>query len=669
MIQINIFKQHLKLFFKSRLQKYCMLLMYLTTTIGIGFYLYFPSDVFFTLTFVVRCIFYESFVFMIVSYLFLKKAYKNNLDETIHAVSHHNNFYFLNALVVLTFLLLLYNLYIFILLFINTMKTGEYHTLINILKSQYLLNVLLPQYVFLLIIALISLIKNSKISISLFLVVSVLMSPYMDTLTWRVQPSFPIDQIIHYIHLPFALFLQSSMWPIDPLYGMQNEPYKIAAVIFWIFLFIFIMMTFYRHSQRKRILILLSSLLVVGSFSAIYIPQDIFRIDQRWNGTLADSNYYDIENRYQENIYTNQTVDYTIRDYKLDIQMKYMLEVNGQLQLHSPHKQKDFVLTLYHQYDIDLLQSSQDLTYKREGDYIYIRFSENISDAILNISYHGYHNLYFSNTQGVQLPGFFPWYPMAGEKSVYFNNGSSTQLLLGINPYNKIEKASFTVHLNTPYNIVCNLDKQGDDYVGTSDSLTIIGGNVAEYADNTYQIQNYFPYNHSPYYTAQDGLMNIEKDMKTLYDMLTLLDVESSVLRQKKVIVCSQSNARTQVLGTYAEFDDYIIITSETYIWQNFLNYHMAYRFDINPEFSDTILSFLYFSRDSKAKLINELKNVLNNKIENLQLASQTNKDAEEKLKFDIALLDQINQMNEEEQNEWMKEIGKIIIGEDIYGN
>lgn len=46
------------------------------------------------------------------------------------------------------------------------------------------------------------------------------------------KPLIPIDQIINYISLPFAVFYQNSNWAVDYLYGLQNELYKICADIF-----------------------------------------------------------------------------------------------------------------------------------------------------------------------------------------------------------------------------------------------------------------------------------------------------------------------------------------------------------------------------------------------------------------------------------------------------
>ena len=51
--------QHFKLFFKSIIECVLFILMLLSTTIGLTFFLTVPSEVYFTFTFVVRCIVYE----------------------------------------------------------------------------------------------------------------------------------------------------------------------------------------------------------------------------------------------------------------------------------------------------------------------------------------------------------------------------------------------------------------------------------------------------------------------------------------------------------------------------------------------------------------------------------------------------------------------------------
>lgn len=404
-ITFKLIQQCLKLFIKSNVECILLFLMIISTSVGLTFYLFVPSDVFFTFTFITRCIVYESLLFMIISYLFLRKAKKAFIDETISSITLSKNFYTLISFCFLFILLILYNIYILIFLLINAIKTGEYSMFLNILITQYPLNIIFPQIVMFIITTLISNIKSSKISLPLFLVVLILFSPYMDTLIWSSKPSFPIDKIINFIHLPFALFYQNSIWAVDNLYAMQNEPYKIASIFFWIF--IFILFFFIINAEKKRtIKIVVCSLLIVASFGCIYIPQNKFRLDDKWDGAFEDYNYYHVDSAP---VFKKETpVEYNFTEYNLDVDIGLMLNVKGELHLHSPQKQSRFVFTLYHKYEITSIDSEFNFNYSRNGDYIYMNFDKEINDADITISYKGYHDIMFSNLQAVQLPGFFP---------------------------------------------------------------------------------------------------------------------------------------------------------------------------------------------------------------------------------------------------------------------
>ena len=658
--------QHFKLFFKSIIECVLFILMLLSTTIGLTFFLTVPSEVYFTFTFVVRCIVYESLVFMLLSYLFLRKAQSSLIEESIDAIAHRKNHYTLHAFVFLFVLLVIYNLYILLFLIINTIKTGEYSMFARIMLTQYPLNVFLPQIVMLMITTMISTIKNSKMSLPLLLIVALLFSPYMDSLVWQTQPSFPIDQIISYIHLPFALFYQNSKWATDSLYGLQNEPYKIASIAFWILLFILCMFAIHAKKQ-KMIKIGLTGAVTLASFGCVYIPQNIFRLDEKWDGIFEDRNYYDIFNKQE--MTKSQEVDYTLTDYHLDIDIGFMLNVDATMQLQSDSQKDEFVLTLYHLYNIQDLHSDKDMSYKRDGDFVYLTFKEPINEAQLSIRYKGYHHIFFSNLQAVQLPGYFAWYPMAGKKEIVFKNPNFPYQVSGMNPYNRVEKTEFHVNINAPYDIVTNLNKSGEQYVGESDSLTIIGGNIARYDENDYNLINYFPYDHSPYVPVKEGFDFITKEMGGISNLFKdFFDIDYNPFKGKKVIVCSKAVGRIQDMGTYAEFDDYILITSYSSLWQDFMNYHLVNRDDVDVN----IIKVLYYADFDICDDISQVKeyifNYCDSEIINSQYYDEESLD-KDKIQYVTNLKEELENMDEAQFKQWLHELGLIILGDDVNEN
>lgn len=320
------------------------------------------------------------------------------------------------------------------------------------------------------------------------------MSPYMTILEWFDKPYIPVDTIINIIHLPFTFFIQNGVYSIDSLYGYQNEIYKLWLLLLWFIIFICVYHHYYFKEKKQRCIIPII-LICIGCYQ-IYKPQSVYRHDSKWNGQYADYHYYGMDDN--DVVYLDEDIDYMISSYDLNIKITDQLYVDAFLQIHCNQPTNVIVLTLYHNYKIKSLSSNQLQSYTQDRDFITLTFNENITDIDINLSYQGYNNNLFSNYQAVILPGYFPWYPMAGQKSVYFNNNDVSQINYGYNPYNRIENANFNITIDAPYNIITNLD---NIYSGTSDSLTLVGGCI-ETASS--QIINYYPLALSYDYTKDD---------------------------------------------------------------------------------------------------------------------------------------------------------------------
>ena len=150
----------------------------------------------------------------------------------------------------------------------------------------------MPQLVMICLTIAISSLENKYYSMILFVLSVLLFSPLTENLVWIEKPLIPIDQIINYISLPFAVFYQNSNWAVDYLYGLQNELYKICADIFWILLSLVIVKRKNIYKSKPRLLI--SSLAVVLLFSSIYIPQSLGRTNEKWDQGRSDINYYGV---------------------------------------------------------------------------------------------------------------------------------------------------------------------------------------------------------------------------------------------------------------------------------------------------------------------------------------------------------------------------------------
>ena len=225
-------------------------------------------------------------------FLYLRSAKKNKLEETLLAVDNTENKYLQYSTIVVLLLFGLLNIVIISMLFINAFINNQLNTIIDLFLSSYFLNVFMPQLVMICLTIAISSLENKYYSMILFVLSVLLFSPLTENLVWIEKPLIPIDQIINYISLPFAVFYQNSNWAADYLYGLQNELYKICADIFWILLSLVIVKRKNIYKSKPRLLI--SSLTVVLLFSTIYIPQSLGRTNEKWDQGRSDINYYGV---------------------------------------------------------------------------------------------------------------------------------------------------------------------------------------------------------------------------------------------------------------------------------------------------------------------------------------------------------------------------------------
>lgn len=484
----------------------------------------------------------------------------------------------------------------------------------------------MPQLVMICLTIAISSLENKYYSMILFVLSVLLFSPLTENLVWIEKPLIPIDQIINYISLPFAVFYQNSNWAVDYLYGLQNELYKICADIFWILLSLVIVKRKNIYKSKPRLLI--SSLAVVLLFSSIYIPQSLGRTNEKWDQGRSDINYYGVFQSVFYNIKNTgcdykkeKEISYYIDKYDLDVNINHKLNVDANMKLISKQPQKEFDFTLYRNYKIRSLNSNDLKSYAQNGDFIHIEFNKPIKNTNIEIKYSGYHPNLYSNNQAVLLPGYFAWYPMAGEKQLYCMFEKSNNTIYGYNPYIRNRKCMYNVSVKSNYSILCNLvNKNKNIFSGKSDSLTIIGGNQVIKKDNMFE--NYYPLfltnemNYEKFSNTRNNYLN--KFEKRIHNTFHI----KPIFENKKIITIANT-IRNCELGNYAEFDDYLIISNAGFVDNQQIMKYYIYHSDIDMFYKD-ILANIPLTENSQ-DYIDAIYHEIDNQLECLD--NETDKD------------------------------------------
>ena len=196
------------------------------------------------------------------------------------------------------------------------------------------------------------------------------------------------------------------------------------------------------------------------------------------SASMCDYVYYRNKNIKAE----EKKPDFKVESYEMKLNINRELDAEVKINLSSAEVD-EYDFTLYHDYKIKSVTDGKNnkLEYTRSGDYITVKNVSGLSQIIF--SYNGYSTVFYSNYHAVCLPGFFPYYPMAGKYDFVQSFGKYS-------PITDLEKSFFTITVNNG-NLYSNLNKKAgasNVFSGTTNCPMIFGGFYNEDKSSKYDI-------------------------------------------------------------------------------------------------------------------------------------------------------------------------------------
>ncbi len=564
---------YIKYFGKNKIYFIIALLQFLALIACLSVFSSFNFTGFRLLYLLSRWNFYFSAILTIIIYFSLGAAINAKCAETIDVISKNKFSWQKGITYVWLIVLFAYHFVAIIGLIYCSIKNDGSNYFLSYLPKTYLINILIPQLILIgtAYIASCILEKNKIYANSFIAAILMFTSPLFEQLIWREKPTrFSIDIIVCKIRWIFSIFYQNAVWSPDTQYGLQTEDHRLYLQLFWIIFIIAFLLWFYcRESILKKRVSFICTLAAIIMLGLSYLPASIYRLDESWNGIFADLTYYGDNKTINTQI---NKINCKISKYTMDIQFKRNLKVKGEFKLESQVPNDEFVLTLYHGYEVKKIKAEYtELSYERVGDKIILNFPQKITECNFEIEYEGMSGKYYSNSQAVMLPGFFPWYPMPGERQVfvdypYYNGGN------GYNPYNRIPKADFTLRISSECDFVTDVKKKSENlFEGKSDGVSIVGGNITP-IDNSCFL-NYLPLELNGIGEKQ-YLEEINQNWKqTLFEIENVFGIDTSELQNKKLIMASKDMGRNFWNNYFAEFDNYILFSGDYLNSPTYINY------------------------------------------------------------------------------------------------
>ncbi|MDO4175600.1 MAG: hypothetical protein Q4D42_12635, partial [Eubacteriales bacterium] len=500
--------------------------------------------------------FYFCAVLTVAAYICLSSSLLEDVDEAIAGCKNHG-YYQRNVLKHLLAVFVVGQAILFLLLELTAMRRDTTGYTASVLPKMYVCNLLLPLFICLLVACVLAQWQNqhrSGIALVVFLVMS---SPVTELLFGDGQNADAVGNRLGYaIRHSFDIFYCETFWSPNVQVGLQTEWTRFAVQFFWVLLCLGLLLW---ATGRRRVRVPGCLLLACGVACLVYaqLPASTYR---HYNNHIDQYLYRDEVTSLQK----ETDFGYTIADYDLTLDFGRQLDVTGTLAFQADEPTKEFVFTLYRGYTVESLESAQPLAWSVQDDVVTIQTESPTQDLQIALHYAGYNHFLYSNMDGATLPGWFPWYPMAGERQIYWQEEGWTAQY---NTLNRIEPANIRLTVQSPFALVSNLEQTSEQvYEGTSDSITIIGGYITKTDDPV--VMDTLPLGYN--LTEEQCVEMAKKDYQELCNAMDAYGIDKTLVSDRKLILTSYDLESNSAGGGVAIFSDYILATYGTLYFGSF---------------------------------------------------------------------------------------------------
>lgn len=416
---------------------------------------------------------FSIFAFLTLSFLSFDFCYDTRLNGNTNILENdYSNRK--KTIIIKSFVLLIPVLFVFVISFIGVLLLCvKYNAFEKEIVLQLTFNVILSFLIIPICAVFLGMacsIKFKRVNGYLVLILFTLLgSPLINDLVAVIYESFNLN-IYKFISI-FDMFPPSLDWQPIYAFGHSVLSYRWFSALFWFFLLLGIIWFDYR---RKSITNLTTSLLLfLTSIVCLLLfvqptSKLILSSEEPQESIMSDYHYY---SSITQKDYDN-TEDFEIKSYDLEIKIRNELIAKATIQIDVVDLDR-YNFTLYNKFKIEEITdgNGNKMNFSQEGDHFTVYNKEKRKIDKLSILYKGHSGVYYTNRQGVFLPGYFPYYPHSGHKLVYDNESQGFRQLVLNKPI------LFDVKVFTNQNVFCNLESiKTNHFKGFSTGLTLLSG-------------------------------------------------------------------------------------------------------------------------------------------------------------------------------------------------
>lgn len=246
--------------------------------------------------------------------------------------------------------------------------------------------------------------------------------------------------------------------------GFPEMTYRICLLLFWSALLI----TIYLIAGNSKITLknAICVIVCICCFIGYALPSS--RVDMGLSSTgsaMADQHYYEFAGYKLK----NEEGGFDVDRYTMELDTRRLLKAKVTMKVSESLKEYKF--TLAHSYEIRAVydEGGRSMKYDRDKDALTV-YSNDSNTKRITVEYRGANEAYYSCSQGVNLRGSFPYYPVAGFRSITRDGMIMNALFLE-------KDADFDVHIKSFKKVYSNLEEIEKGYfAGRSNGATFVGG-------------------------------------------------------------------------------------------------------------------------------------------------------------------------------------------------
>lgn len=524
--------------------------------------------------------------FAVFSFLAFEMSYKlrrYKLDECMNTVAHAKRKIFLAQGVIFVVIILIFFAFFNIwslLLFIKYRNFNCWHGKFII---QTVLNMLLSHFFVPCCAAAMGMSAsllfrriNGCLGLVLFVLLGSPLSNYLGEMFYNFSRNVSIN-IFPLLRL-FDIFPPALNYQPVYAFGQSVLPYRWLTALFWLLLSLFVisLKTGERNRRFRVAPAVFASLalvfLVVSQLptSRVIVGSD----DPKYSMEYGDKEYYykaydfysdDYDEDGANKEWARFEKEFDVTDYDLEIKVGNNLHVRAAITVDKPNLEK-YDFTLYHGYKISSVRDGDGnkLRFEQDGDRFTVFNPERKSLDRIVLKYSGFSTQYYSNLQGLFLPGYFPYYPHSSSLPVYnMGMGEIYRFVLD-------KPTHFRVKVDSNQTVYSGLEQTGkNEFEGKTTGVTLVSGLYDCYEKDG--VKMVYPYLH--FYCGQ------EKQRAKFFDKYR--STETLPDNIKTVIIIPSIESSGGYTG-YCQFDNYLVSKEILQIDEDYKNQSIEpWKFDV----------------------------------------------------------------------------------------